>query len=395
MNETSDFDFSVYAIHGNAALNHYTLKVEVNGVQITTLCDTGAPCSLMSANTFDAYFDRKVLQQCSVPYTGYTGNLINIIGEFKACVNFNGQKIYGKFVVTNTDRPTLLGRDFLRSLGFELTQSNLSSKKESFSSGELGLNSNTSNVTSKSNSVNYLNTYNEIIEQIKAEFAEVFQSGLGKYNISTISLPISKDAVPVFFKPRPIPIAWRETVEKKLDELVDKGMLVSVDNSDWGTPLVPLLKPSGEIRICGDYKVTINKYLSDFRYPLPRIDQIFASMEGGSLNSADSLSRIGQIENPDTKPESTYINYVNFVNPLQLDFLAIAKYTRRDAILSKVANSILNGTLLNLGGNEFNAFKTKASELTVESGCILWGYRTVIPSKLQGNVLQELHKSHL
>ncbi|XP_017493596.1 PREDICTED: uncharacterized protein K02A2.6-like [Rhagoletis zephyria] len=115
----------------------------------------------------------------------------------------------------------------------------------------------------------------------------------------------------------------------------------------------------------------------------------------GSLNSADSLSRIGQIENPDTKPESTYINYVNFVNPLQLDFLAIAKYTRRDAILSKVANSILNGTLLNLGGNEFNAFKTKASELTVESGCILWGYRTVIPSKLQGNVLQELHKSHL
>lgn len=88
--------------------------------------------------------------------------------------------------------------------------------------------------------------------------------------------------------------------------------------------------------------------------------------------------------------ENTYINYT-----LQLDFSTIAKYTQRDSILSKVSACILNGTVSHLKGNEFHAFRTKSLELTVESGCILWGYRTVIPTKLQSSVLQELHKSHL
>jgi len=30
-----------------------------------------------------------------------------------------------------------------------------------------------------------------------------------------------------------------------------------------------------------DYKVIINKYLNEFRYPLPRIDEIFAALQGG------------------------------------------------------------------------------------------------------------------
>ena len=34
-------------------------------------------------------------------------------------------------------------------------------------------------------------------------------------------------------------------------------------------------------------------------------------------------------------------------------------------------------------------------ELSVESDCILWGYRTVIPIKLREKILQILHQSHL
>lgn len=54
--------------------------------------------------------------------------------------------------------------------------------------------------------------------------------------------------------------------------------------------MVPILKPNGEIRICGDYKVTLNKFLQDFHYPLPRIDEIFASLEGGELFTKYDLS---------------------------------------------------------------------------------------------------------
>lgn len=237
----------------------------MNGIRLSVLCDTGAPCSLISFHTFDKYFDRRVLKSCNTPFTGYGGDPLKIIGEFQTFVIYDGQRIQGKFIVTESDRPTLLGRDFLRGLGFELVR----------------MNNRGNDITS--HSVNHIFAYSEVIEQIKNEFHEVFKSDLGKYNVTTIKLPIQKEVTPIFCKPRPVPLAWRENIEKQLNDLVSKGVLIPVDNSEWGTPLVPLMKPSGELRICGDYKVTINRFLTDFKYPLPRIDQIFASMQGGVI----------------------------------------------------------------------------------------------------------------
>lgn len=58
-------------------------------------------------------------------------------------------------------------------------------------------------------------------------------------------------------------------------------------------------------------------------------------------------------------------------------------------------NSIHDGTFDRLKGDEFSPFRLKSAELTVQSGCILWGYRTVIPSKLQKDVLQAVHTTHM
>jgi len=40
-----------------------------------------------------------------------------------------------------------------------------------------------------------------------------------------------------------------------------------VENAQWGTPLVPIIKPNGTVRLCADYKTTINKCLDDDNYP--------------------------------------------------------------------------------------------------------------------------------
>ena len=39
-------------------------------------------------------------------------------------------------------------------------------------------------------------------------------------------------------------------------------------------------------------------------------------------------------------------------------------------------------------------YSTRKHELTVEEGCLLWGIRVVVPSKLRGKLLDELHKDH-
>ena len=56
-----------------------------------------------------------------------------------------------------------------------------------------------------------------------------------------------------------------------------------MDNSVWGTPLVPIIKKDDSLRICADYKVTINKYLKDVKHPLPRIEELFVALSSGEF----------------------------------------------------------------------------------------------------------------
>ncbi|XP_026679437.1 uncharacterized protein K02A2.6-like isoform X1 [Diaphorina citri] len=83
----------------------------------------------------------------------------------------------------------------------------------------------------------------------------------------------------------------KEKIEKELDRLEKDGILAKVEHSDWGTPIVHIDKPNGDIRICADYKVTLNKCIQDMNYPIPRIDDVFAQMNGGKHFCTLDLSK--------------------------------------------------------------------------------------------------------
>lgn len=70
--------------------------------------------------------------------------------------------------------------------------------------------------------------------------------------------------------------------------------MVPVEFSEWATPIVPVLKPDGSVRICGDFKVTINPHLIDQKYPLPRIEYLFSQLQGGIRFSKIDLSEAYQ-----------------------------------------------------------------------------------------------------
>ena len=59
--------------------------------------------------------------------------------------------------------------------------------------------------------------------------------------------------------------------------------------SEWATPVIPVVKQNGTVRICGDVKVTVNPQLKVDQYPLPRIDDIFARLTGGQKFSKIDL----------------------------------------------------------------------------------------------------------
>ena len=52
--------------------------------------------------------------------------------------------------------------------------------------------------------------------------------------------------------------------------------------ADWAS-IVPIVKPNGSIRICENYKLTVNQASRVESYPLPHIENIFAPLSGGKL----------------------------------------------------------------------------------------------------------------
>ena len=76
---------------------------------------------------------------------------------------------------------------------------------------------------------------------------------------------------------------------QELDNLEKQGILSKVQHSEWATPVVPVLKQSGDVRLCGDSKITLNPVLQAQQYTLPRVEDIFANLGSGQKFSKIDL----------------------------------------------------------------------------------------------------------
>ena len=63
-----------------------------------------------------------------------------------------------------------------------------------------------------------------------------------------------------------------------------------METSEWAAPVVPVLKPDGTVRLCGDYRLTINRAAKPDTYPLPRVEDLFATLAGGKSFSKLDLA---------------------------------------------------------------------------------------------------------
>lgn len=102
-------------------------------------------------------------------------------------------------------------------------------------------------------------------------------------------LTLIPNASPVFLKARTVPFKIIELLDRELNELSKVGVLEKIETSEWTTPIVPILKADGRIRICGDYRATVNPKLMVDEHPLPTIDEIFAKLAGGKKFSKIDL----------------------------------------------------------------------------------------------------------
>ncbi|XP_059051897.1 uncharacterized protein K02A2.6-like [Achroia grisella] len=73
--------------------------------------------------------------------------------------------------------------------------------------------------------------------------------------------------------------------------MVTAGILTPVRYSEWATPLTPVMKEDGTIRMCGDYRVTVNGAIDTDTYPLPKSNEAFVKLSGGRIFSKLDLKQ--------------------------------------------------------------------------------------------------------
>lgn len=68
-----------------------------------------------------------------------------------------------------------------------------------------------------------------------------------------------------------------------------------VQLADWAPPIVPVLKNDGKaVRICGDVKLTVSQATKVDKYPVPKIQDLFAKVGGGKKFTKLDLSQAYQ-----------------------------------------------------------------------------------------------------
>ncbi|XP_063900178.1 uncharacterized protein K02A2.6-like [Zophobas morio] len=240
-------------------------NVNISDKEIQMLVDSGACTSIISEKDFKSYWPSAKLKYNNRQLKTYSGQPIKVLGTFNACIQYKNVKCenFVFFVIDKRDgKQSMLGRDFLNKFKFELV-SEFDEKNEVLS-------------VSETNIVN--------------EFQEVFSDGLGCFKQHTFTLKLKDQFRPIFLKPRTVPLAYKEKVETELNRLEKEGVIEPIESSEWATPLVPVMKKDGTLRLCGDYRITANKWFEEVKYPLPTLEEMFSKLNGGESFSRIDLS---------------------------------------------------------------------------------------------------------
>ena len=84
-------------------------------------------------------------------------------------------------------------------------------------------------------------------------------------------------------------------VEQELERLQQQGALEPVDIAEWAASIVVVAKKDHKsVRICGDFSVTVNPVSKLDRYPIPKVEDLFARLRKGKLFSKLDMSQAYQ-----------------------------------------------------------------------------------------------------
>ena len=128
-------------------------------------------------------------------------------------------------------------------------------------------------------------------EDLKQEDVERLHDILNKYDKAVNSYPENepaklpfeheielKDEVPVSAPPRRVACSQREEIDKEIKSLLERRF-IEPSRSPYGSPIVPVVKPDLQLRICVDYRA-LNRKTIPRTYPIPWVEDLIERLLG-------------------------------------------------------------------------------------------------------------------
>ncbi|XP_045183417.2 uncharacterized protein K02A2.6-like [Mercenaria mercenaria] len=311
--ESSDEELTLFVYSNSESKSNHPFKVNfmLDNEDVLFELDTGSSRTLINEQTYRAQLGGNNLRPTNIKLKSYSGQSIDTLGEIT--VSSEGKLLTA--VVVKGNRPNLLGRDWLKQIKLDW--------KTIFAS------------------VNKVDS-SDPVETMKQKFSEVFVKNDKPILGFKATIHLKENSKPWFHKARPVPYALKDKVTEELKILEKDGVIERVDNSSWASPLVVVPKADKKsLRLCGDYKVSVNREISEDQYPLPNIDDMFATLAGGKkFTKLDLTQAYAQLELDENSKDLLTIN----------THLGLYKYNRlaygvssAPAIFQSVMDTVLAG----------------------------------------------------
>ncbi len=119
----------------------------------------------------------------------------------------------------------------------------------------------------------------EQLQTVLDGHSEVFSESPGYYNGGRTTISVVAGVDPINLPVRRIPFSMREGVREAVGKMERDGVIERMDDSSWCSPIVPVKKPDGSVRVCVDYRA-LNEVTPQIRHYMPTLEELLDKAGG-------------------------------------------------------------------------------------------------------------------
>ncbi|KAK0139111.1 hypothetical protein N1851_024338 [Merluccius polli] len=248
-----------------SSAERWTEQINIGNTPVRFKIDTGADVTVMNLQTFESLKPERKLLTYSGPIDS-PGGALHIMGQFTASSLHKQKKyIFNVVVARGPTVSNLLGRETAVEMGLvkRVDQATIASRQK------------------------------------------------GTLKTEPVRIELKREAQPyAVHAARRVPLPLLPKVKTELKRMEEEGVIERVTQpTDWCAPMVPVMKPTGSVRICVGLQ-KLNENIKRERYQTPTTEETLAKLAGSAVfTSLDAASGFWQIPlHTDSCLLTTFIN---------------------------------------------------------------------------------------